>query len=117
VTEIDDDLLAALMRRADPVAAALAEEFGLEACDGGYRVKDTGTHWVDVTRQIYNWRICRIPRNSPMTWDRGWCYAGTGPASFTAAVLAAMAWDGADGSEPAGWNKNIQTGEWRPPAS
>lgn len=100
----------------DPVSALLAETYGLEPTDGGYRVKETATHYVDVTRMIYNWRVCRTPKDFPETYDRGWCYAGTGPTSFTAAVLAAMAWDGADDTEPAGWNKNVQTGEWRGPS-
>jgi hypothetical protein len=99
----------------DPVSASLAEGMGLQPCDGGYRVKETETHYIEVVRMIYNWRLATTPKHSPMTYERGWCYAGTGPVSFTAAVLAAMAWDGADGTEPEGWNKNIQTGEWREP--
>ena len=74
----------------------------LQPCDGGgFRVKETETHWVDVVPMIYNWRLARTPKDSPLTYDRGWCYYGTGTASFTAAVLAAMAWD-----------KNAFTGEY-----
>jgi hypothetical protein len=87
----------------------------LVPCDGGYRIKETATHYVDVIRMIYNWRIARVPKACPMTYDRGWCYAGKGPDSFARAVLAAAAWDGADDTEPGGWNKNTQTGEWREP--
>lgn len=100
---------------ADPFSAFLADQYGLTRCDGGYRVKETETHWVDVVRMIYNWRVARTPKDAPWRYDRGWCYAGTDPASFITAVLAALAWDGADSTEPAGWNKNIQTGEWREP--
>jgi hypothetical protein len=85
----------------------------LTPVDGGLRVKETETHYIDVLRMIYNWRIARTPKDSPMTYDRGWCYAGTGDAALWRAVLAAAAWDGADDTEPEGWSKNIQTGEWR----
>jgi hypothetical protein len=92
-----------------------AADHGLTLTDGGFRVKETPWGYVDVVPMIYNWRVCRIPLNDPFSYDRGWCYAGTGPASFAAAVLAARAWDGGDDTEPAGWNKNVQTGEWRAP--
>ena len=85
----------------------------LTATDGGVRVKETGTHYIDVIRMIYNWRIARTPKSDPMCYDRGWCYAGTDYGSFTRAVLAAAEWDGADDTEPEGWSKNTQTGEWR----
>jgi hypothetical protein len=98
-------------------AGILAAGMGLEHIDGGWRVKTAGTHYLDVMRQIWNWRLVTTPLDDPLGYDRGWCYAGTGPASFLAAVLAAMAWDGADGTEPEGWNKNVQTGEWREPES
>ena len=64
---------------------------------------------------IYNWRVTRTPKDMPFTYDRHWCYAGTGWPSLLAAVLAAAEWDGADNTEPVGWNKNGQTGEWRAP--
>lgn len=88
----------------------------LQVMDGAFRVKETPTHWVDVVPMLYNYRVARTPKSSPMTYDRGWCYAGTGIDSFTAAVLAAHAWDGGDDTEPEGWNKNLQTHEWREPA-
>lgn len=83
----------------------------------GLRIKETETHRIFVIPMLYNWRIARSPKDNPMTYDRGWCYAGRGMASFVAAVLAAWAWDGADDTEPEGWNKNIQTGAWREPES
>jgi hypothetical protein len=87
----------------------------LVPCDGGFKVKETATHSVVVIRMIYNWRLATVPKSCPMSYDRGWCYAGTGPASLARAVLAAAVWDGSDDTEPEGWNKNIQTGEWREP--
>ena len=72
---------------------------------GAWRVKETATHWVEVVPMIYNWRVCRTPKSAPLTYDRGWCYQGTGPQTFTTAVLAAWVWDGADDTEPAGYFK------------
>jgi hypothetical protein len=79
---------------------------GLERLEyGGWRVKETGAHWIDVMPMIYNWRIVTTPKSCPLVYDRGWCYQGTGPAAFTAAVLAAWAWDGSDETEPPGYLK------------
>jgi hypothetical protein len=83
----------------------------------GWRVKETSAHFIDVLVQIYNYRIARTPKACPLTCDRYYCYAGKGPATLLAAVLAASAWDGGDDTEPPGWNKNGQTGEWREPGS
>ncbi len=81
--------------------------------DGSFRVKETATHYIDVVPMIYNWRLCRTPKDRPMTYDRGWCYRGTGLSTFLKAIGEAMAWDGADDTEPAGWIKNALTGEHR----
>lgn len=72
--------------------------------DGGYRVKETGTHYVDVCPMIYNWRICLTPKIDPDTYDRGYCYNGRDPVS---ALLAAMEWDPDTEPEPKGWVKAI----------
>lgn len=78
----------------------------LERLDyGAWRVKETATHWIDVVPMIFNWRVATTPKTDPLTYDRAWCYQGTGPAAFAAAVLAAWAWDGSSGSEPAGYFK------------
>lgn len=115
MNEADErELLERVAMLTEPMAP-LAESLGLQPCDGGFRVKETETHYIEVVRMIYNWRLATTPKHSPMTYDRSWCYAGTGAPSFTAAVLAARAWDGADGTEPVGWNKNNQTGDWREP--
>jgi hypothetical protein len=81
--------------------------------DGGFRVKETDTCHVDVLRMIYNWRIARTPKDRPWSYDRHWCYAGTTWETLIRAVRAAAEWDGADGTDPEGWSKNGQTGEWR----
>jgi hypothetical protein len=72
---------------------------------GGYRVKETETHYIDVLSMLVNYRIVRTPKASPQEYDRGWCYQGRGEATFVAAVLAAARWDGADDTEPEGYSK------------
>lgn len=86
---------------------------GLTPIFGGFRVKTVGAYHVDVLRMLVNWRLVTTPVAFPDVVDRGWCYLGTGPVSFVAVVLAANAWDVADDTEPAGWFKNLQTGELR----
>jgi hypothetical protein len=81
--------------------------------DGGFRVKETGTHYVDVLRMIYNWRVARTPKTAPWSYDRHWCFAGTSFLALIRAVQAVTDWDGGDDTDPAGWSKNGQTGEWR----
>lgn len=81
----------------------------------GILIKETDTHCIYVMRMAYNWRLhtIRKPRE-PMSWsERFWCYEGLGQRTFMRASLAAHAWDGADDTEPVGWNKNGQTHEWR----
>lgn len=89
----------------------------LTRIDGGYRIKETETHYIDVVLMLYNWRVTRTPKASPLTYDRGWCYFGTDWSTLLLAAMAAYAWDGADDTEPKGWNKSIQTGEIREPTS
>lgn len=48
--------LSDILRMAD-ASADLAEEMGLQSCDGGYRVKETETHYIEVVRMIFNWRL------------------------------------------------------------
>jgi hypothetical protein len=98
---------------------ALAPHLQLQPIDGGWRVKtsDDGRHYIDVLRMLYNWRLVTTPVNWPTTLDRGWCYFGHGvdehgnertmSTAFRAAVLAGLAWDGGDSSEPAGYDKRV----------
>jgi hypothetical protein len=70
-------------------------------------VKTVGDFHIEVMPMLTNWRLhtIRVGRY-PWEWsERFWCYKGRGPESFTAALLAAHAWDGADDTEPAGWIK------------
>jgi hypothetical protein len=81
----------------------------LETVDGGYRIKTTGTHYIDVMQMIFNWRITATPKDRPWMYDRGWCYQGTGITGFIPAALAAIAWDGSDDTEPPGYFKRVGT--------
>ncbi len=85
--------------------------------DGGWRVKtnSAGTHYVDIMVMLYNYRIALTPIAHPLEIDRHWCYAGHGRRTLLRAAAAALAWDGALDTDPVGWNKNGQTGEWRAP--
>lgn len=83
-----------------------------------YRVKETATHYIEVIPTLVNWRLHTVRKDGgPLAWsERHWCYAGRDQQALVTAVLAAHAWDGADDTEPEGWNKNGQTGECREPA-
>lgn len=80
---------------------------------GGFRIGETETHYIDVVRKLYSWRIVRSAKSSPATYDRGYCYFGSDGPTLIKAVIAALAWDGGDDTEPEGWNKNVFTQEWR----
>lgn len=86
--------------------------------DGGWRIKtnDAGTHYIDILGMIFNYRIALTPIAQPLETDRHWCYAGRGIDTLLRVFAAAYAWDGNPDTEPEGWNKSGQTGEWRPPA-
>lgn len=82
----------------------------LTPIDGGYHVKDLPDgRCVDVLQMIFNWRVVRTAGRGPdgeHQWiDRGWCYQGRGLDTFLLAIGEALAWDGADDTEPAGWIK------------
>lgn len=68
--------------------------------NGGWRIKTTETHHIDVLVMLFNDRIVTTPIGNPYEYDRYWCYSKGG-----AAFLAAAAWDGSIDSEPVGWKK------------
>jgi hypothetical protein len=77
---------------------------------GGFHVKDLPNGMcVDVMRMLVNWRVVRtdvrLHNGLHLSIDRGWCYEGTGFETFVLAVGEALAWDGADDTEPQGWSK------------
>lgn len=101
-------------RLTSELAGAGLGEVSWDGQVGGWLVKTTAAHHVHVLPMAYSYRVQTSVQGFPV---RHWCYAGLGSASFVAAVLAAHAWDGSDITEPVGWNKNGQSGEWREPAS
>lgn len=103
---------------AEEIAALLSGLAGTEVTPvlGGFRIRETETHHIDVMRMLVNWRVTTTHKDTPWWYDRHWCFTGTSAVTLIRTVQAVMAWDGADDTEPAGWNKNGQTGEWRPEA-
>lgn len=104
---------AADLERHKPVLEQVAGA-RLTVLEGGYRVKEavSGTHWIDLLFMLYDWRIVttlKSPVIQDSGWDRGWCYAGAGLRGFIPAALAAIAWDGADDTEPAGYIKRAHS--------
>lgn len=77
----------------------------------GWRVKETATHYIDVVQMIYNWRIVTTPKDSPESYDRGWCFEGR---DVLPPLIAALAWDPETEPEPTGWVKEVHTGRRRP---
>jgi hypothetical protein len=82
-----------------------------------YRVKEVLGYYLDIAPQLVNYRLVTTPVEDESGWERGWCYAGRGRAAFMAALLAAAMWDGSDDTEPLGWNRNLQTQQWREPGT
>jgi hypothetical protein len=80
----------------------------LTPIDGGYRVTETETHYIDVMRMMFNWRLCATPKALPFVFDAGYCYIGTGPDTFAKAVLAGIEWAKGDplSDDPIGWDKD-----------
>jgi hypothetical protein len=85
----------------------------LTKIDGGFRIAETETHYLDVIQMLYNWRLCETPKSCPLSYDRSWCYAGNGLDGLLTAVIAAIAWGRNPDAEPVGWIRNNQTGEYR----
>ena len=95
----------------DDIARALEV---LRPIDGGYRVAETSTHYLDVMAQFYNWRLCEVPKDDPRFVARFWCYEGRDLQGLLAATAAALAWVASGDDEPVGWRKNGQTLEYGP---
>lgn len=82
----------------------------VEQVDGGFLIKETGTHLISVHRMIYNWRVARTPKANPEGPDRAYCYYGNDLFTLLRAVGHAAEWDGADDTDPEGFDKNAMTG-------
>jgi hypothetical protein len=85
--------------------------------DGGWRVKTTedGQYFIDILAMAFNFRIVTTPVDHPSEYTRFWCYTGTTEMDFVRTVLAASIWNGAQDTEPEGWDKNGQTKVYRAP--
>lgn len=90
-----------MMRTPQIPDAPGAESITLRPDGTALRIKETETHYIEVVPMFFNDRIVTTPKNLPLTYDRYWCFR-RGPA----AVLAALAWDGATDTEPVGWIKS-----------
>lgn len=89
----------------------------MEPIEGGWRVKtsDDGVHYIDIMVMMFNYRITTTRVDIPAVYDRFWCYVGKDQQTLLRTMAAAMAWSGENGTEPEGWDKNGQTGEFRHP--
>lgn len=77
----------------------------------GQRLVDGKLVYVDMLRMAYNWRVMTAGFHV-----RHWCYSGTGEPSRLRAGMFALEWLYSPArDEPRGWNKNGQTGVFRPP--
>lgn len=84
----------------------------LEKDEIGFFVHETDTHLVHVMEMIFSYRIVRTSKGDQSGPDRAWCYYGKDLGTFAKAVLAASMWDGADDSQPRGWDKDAMTGRY-----
>lgn len=82
-----------------PVPENLADRVRLNDDSTAYRVGETKTAFIEVV--LFSDRVIVVPKRAPRTYDRFWCYQKGG-----AAIFAALAWDGADDTEPVGWIKS-----------
>lgn len=84
-----------------PLVEDLASQVSLRPDGTAWRVQETETAYIEVAPMMFNDRVMVVPKDSPFTYGRYWCYQKGG-----AAILAALAWDGADDTEPVGWIKS-----------
>jgi hypothetical protein len=83
------------------------------AVDGGWRVAETDTHYIDVLVMLFNHRVVTTPKRFPEVYDEYWCYTGS-DRGLLAAMTAIRLWAETGDAEPIGWTKNGQTQEWGP---
>ncbi|WP_100514329.1 hypothetical protein [Mycobacteroides abscessus] len=106
----------------ESILAQLPAVQGLREIDGGVhvRTRSDGQFCIDVLRTFFNYRIVLSyvePDGSHFQYKRGWCYFGHGEdargeprtmaTAHSAALLAALAWDGY--GEPGGFDKRTFT--------
>jgi hypothetical protein len=81
--------------------------------DGGLRVGETDTHYIDVLKMMFNFRVVNTRKDQPGLYDSGFCYFGTDVQSLLRAVAAGVAWAESGAEEPPGWDRNVTTKEVR----
>lgn len=72
---------------------------------GGWQVRETEHYWIQVIRMGFNNRICLVPKYSPDSIDRSWCYRN----DLVAVVLRCQLFNPDIGEEPTGWIKEAGT--------
>ncbi len=99
------------------MAEALSEMYDrkIRFENGQFYVGETTMHYIIVHEMIFSWRISRSPKDDYLGDDRNWCYYGKGLMNFLLTIEAAVNWDGADDTEPEGWDKNANTGVYANP--
>lgn len=103
----DTESLEAQRKLFEETLRSFGADLSLVTVYGGYRVKETADHHIEIHRMLVNWRIVTVPKhgNPGEFSDHGWCYRGTGLQGFIAAALAAASWDGAESTHPPGYVK------------
>lgn len=69
--------------------------------------------WYVVRPMIFNWRLVKVPKDSPYECTPGFCYFGRGEVTRQRATAAAILWAEEKTPEPYDWDKNVATGEIR----
>lgn len=79
---------------------------GLERVNGGWIIARTDEYVIDVTRQIFNWRLhVALPENYGQVYEHGFCYFGTGADSLVLAIEAGKRWEDPLNTDPIGFGK------------
>lgn len=89
-----------MVEKLPPLPDDLATQIALRPDGTAWRIRETATAYIEVAPMLFNDRIMVVPKAAPRTYGRYWCYPKGG-----AALLAALAWDGSDDTEPVGWIK------------
>lgn len=73
---------------------------------GEYVLVRTPEFVLDVRRMIFNWRLhAALPEMYGKTYERGYCYFGTGLGPLVRSLVAAEAWVDPFGTDPIGFDR------------
>lgn len=76
--------------------------------EGSFVIAKTDEFVVEVTPMIFNWRVVvATPDQYQSTWEKGYCYFGTGLETLIRATIAAEEWAKGDPftTDPEGYDK------------